>query len=89
MTEAIRRTFDRRRTPIPAEEPTGLTLDYWENPSRPAQIRAFAHRAGLTVSEQPGGELLAVVRPFLLPVLDDLRSRAARSGTWPAGGPWR
>lgn len=62
--------------------------NYWENPSRPAQIRAFAHRAGITVSEQPGGELLAVVRPFLLPVLDDLRSGAARSGAWSAGGPW-
>lgn len=89
LTEAIRRTFDRRRTPIPAEEPIGLTPDYWENPSRPAQIIAFARRAGLTVSEQPGAELLAVVGPFLLPVLDDLRCGAARSGAWPAGGPWR
>jgi len=42
LAEAVRRTFERRRTPIPAEDPLGLTPAYWENPSRPAQMRAFA-----------------------------------------------
>jgi hypothetical protein len=37
LTEAVRRTFARRRTPVPAESPIGLTAAYWENPSRPAQ----------------------------------------------------
>jgi hypothetical protein len=26
---------------------------------------------------------------FLLPLLEDLRSRAPRGGTWRPGGPWR
>lgn len=29
---------------------------YWENPSRPPQVRAFARRAGLAVPEHPGRE---------------------------------
>ncbi len=45
LSEAVRRTFEHRRTPIPAEDPIGLTSVYWENPSRPAQVRAFARRA--------------------------------------------
>jgi hypothetical protein len=37
LTEAIRRTFARRRTPIPIDEPVALTRAYWQDPSRPAQ----------------------------------------------------
>jgi hypothetical protein len=89
LAEAIRRTFERRRTPIPAKEPIGLTPAYWENPSRPAQVRAFARRAGLTLAGDPGAEFARVLGAFLSPVLDDLRRDARREGTWPPGGPWR
>ena len=89
LAEAIRRTFKRRRTPIPAEEPIGLTPTYWENPSRPAQVRAFARRAGLTLAGDPGAEFARVLGAFLSPVLDDLRRDTRREGTWPPGGPWR
>ena len=88
LTRAIRGTFARRQLPLPTGEPLGLTAAYWDNPSRPAQIRAFARRAALAVGEEPGREILAVLRPFLLPILDDLRRGAAMSGTWPPGGPW-
>jgi hypothetical protein len=89
LAEAVRRTFARRRTPIPTEQPIGLTLTYWENASRPPQVRAFARRAGLTVSAEPGREILSMLGPFLLPVLDDLRRGATVSGKWVPGGPWR
>ena len=89
LAEAVRRTFARRRTPIPAEEPIGLLPAYWENPSRPAQVRAFARRAGLALAGDPGGEFARVLGAFLLPVLEDVRIGARREGTWPPGGPWR
>lgn len=89
LTEAIRRTFERRRTPIPADEPIGLLPAYWENPSRPAQVRAFARRAGLTVAKEPGVEFARVLAAFLSPVLQDVRSGVPRVGTWPPGGPWQ
>ena len=56
LTEAVRRTFVRRRTPIPADSPIGLTAAYWENPSRPAQMRAFARRAGIKATRLAGGK---------------------------------
>jgi len=89
LTEALRRTFARRRTPVPAEEPIGLTPAYWENGSRAPQVRAFARRAGLTVGPDPGDDILAALRPFLLPVLGELRGAGATPGTWPPGGPWQ
>lgn len=89
LTEAIRRTFERRRTPVPTEEPIGLTRAYWENASRAPHVRAFARRAGLTVAADPAAEILSALRPFLLPILDDLHRVHATPGTWAPGGPWR
>ena len=89
LSEAIRRTFDRRHTPIPEDEPLGLTAAYWENPSRPAQVRAFARRAGLTLAADPGAEFAHALAAFLSPVLGDVREDTRREGTWPPGGPWQ
>ncbi len=89
LAHAVRWTFERRNTPIPASEPIGLTPAYWKNPSRSAQVRAFARRAGLTVPESFANELARVLGAFLSPVLDDLRDGAKRDATWAPGGPWR
>jgi predicted nucleotidyltransferase component of viral defense system len=89
LAEAVRRTFERRATPIPAHEPIGLTREYWENPSRPAQVRAFARRAELTVPAAFADEFTRVLSAFLSPILDDLRRGTKHNGTWAPGGPWR
>ena len=83
LVEAIRRTLGRRATPIPEQAPFGLTEDYWRNPSRAPQLRAFARRARIPVSESPEGELPMALRPFLLPLLEDLRRGVSAAGTWP------
>lgn len=89
LGESVRRTFERRRTPIPETAPIGLTPEYWANPSRPAQMRAFARRAGLVEPREMDGDFTATLAAFLLPILDDLGSGAARDGTWRPGGPWK
>ena len=89
LTEAVRRTFVRRRTPIPADSPIGLTAAYWENPSRPAQMRAFARRAGIRLPALPEENFVGLLASFLNPVLDDLRNRRPVNGVWIPRGPWR
>ncbi len=89
LAEAVRRTFERRRTPIPTEGPIGLTPAYWANPSRPTQVRAFGRRAGLAVPGAPGDEFVQLLGTFLLPILDDLRRDARQEGIWHPGGPWQ
>ena len=88
LGESVRRTFARRQTPIPTVAPIGLTPTYWENSSRPMQVRAFARRTGLTVTADMGREINAILSAFLLPVLDDVAVGSPRSGTWHPGGPW-
>ncbi|MBD3237471.1 MAG: nucleotidyl transferase AbiEii/AbiGii toxin family protein [Candidatus Eisenbacteria bacterium] len=89
LVEAIRRTLARRATPIPTEAPIGLTPLYWENPSRPTQMRAFTKRSGLAVPADPAREIGELVTAFLLPVVEGLRGDAPTEATWPPGGPWQ
>lgn len=89
LTEAVRRTFERRHTPVPAQQPVALTREYWENPSRPAQMRAFARRARITVPDGFADECAQTLDAFLSPLLEDVRQGVGRDGTWPTGGPWR
>jgi hypothetical protein len=88
LAEAVRRTFARRRTSIPDEAPIALTPEYWANPSRPAQMRAFARRAGIAVPDGFAAECARVLDAFLSPILDDLRVGRSRAGHWRPGGPW-
>ena len=88
LVESIGRTFTRRGTPIPGDDPIALTPQYWQNPSRPAQVRAFARRAGLSIPAFPGEDFSQLLGRFLLPIVQDLRHGKRRKGTWPPGGPW-
>jgi predicted nucleotidyltransferase component of viral defense system len=89
LTEAVRRSFVTRGTPVPVDAPVGLTPVYWENPSRPAQVRAFARRAGLPFPNDADSEIGRLLREFLLPILADLRDGNAAAGSWAPGGPWK
>ena len=82
-------TFARRRAPIPEDAPIALTRQYWENPSRPAQVRAFARRAGIAVPDDFADECARVLDAFLSPILEDLRRGRGSAGRWPPEGPWR
>lgn len=88
LAEAIRRTFGRRKTPVPVDAPISLTPQYWENPSRPAQARAFTRRARLAGPTTSDAEIARVLAAFLLPIVEDLRSDERRDGVWRPGGPW-
>ncbi len=88
LAEAVRRTFERRGTPIGETAPIGLTPEYWTNPSRPPQVRAFARRAGVDVTNGFANECATVLGAFLWPVLEDVRERTNRRGSWLPGGPW-
>jgi predicted nucleotidyltransferase component of viral defense system len=89
LGEAVKRTFARRKTAIPPETPIGLTQDYWENPSRPAQMRAFARRAGVQFPESQKDQFMRMLQSFLEPVLRDAESGTSRMETWMPGGPWK
>jgi predicted nucleotidyltransferase component of viral defense system len=69
LVEAVRRTFQRRGIPIPGEPPVGLTPEFWSQPGRDAQVRAFARRARLKTTHHDAAELGRRVAEFALPIL--------------------
>ncbi|MCC6245089.1 MAG: nucleotidyl transferase AbiEii/AbiGii toxin family protein [Gemmatimonadaceae bacterium] len=89
LGESVLRTFNRRQTPIPVDAPIGLTAAYWENPSRPTQVTAFARRSGIPATTEAGREFSHVLSAFLIPILTDVAAGKMRDGVWPPDGPWR
>lgn len=81
-------TGQKRNIAASVTAPIGLTSDYWRNASRTPQVAAFARRAGLNVGADPGSDLLRTLRPFLLPILDDIHRGVVVAGKWVPGGPW-
>lgn len=82
LAEAVRRTFERRGTPVPASTPIGLTDGFaavWQ-----ARWRAFINREGVAPVPDDLAVVVADLRTFLDPVVDGLDENFK----WVPGGPW-
>jgi len=66
----------------------GLTRASWENPSRPAQVKAFARRASIALPDSPEEPFHGLLYAFQLPVLHDIRDGKIQEKTSLPGGPW-
>ncbi len=89
LGEAVRRTFERRRTAIPDDTPIGLTSEYWQDGRRQTQMRAFSKRARIDTDGLDTDALMERLQDFLIPVLQALVSGEEFGGSWEPGGPWR
>ena len=81
LTEAIRQTFERRRTPLPEQVPVGLSDGFALE--RETQWRAFLRRDRLEVAPVSFAQIIDDLRVFLQPMLT-----RAEVASWPPGGPW-
>ena len=86
LAAAVRATFERRKTAMPDGIPFAFTPEFYEDPVKKAQWRAF-----ITKNKLPGAvlsEITAELSTFLLPVVQALRSRESFTHRWNTGGPW-
>ena len=81
LREAIRQTFERRRTPLPEQVPVGLSDGFALE--RETQWRAFLARDRLEVAPVSFAQVIDDLRDFLQPMLT-----RAEVASWPPGGPW-
>jgi hypothetical protein len=88
LTAAILATFERRKTPITAEIPVGLTTAFYANESRQAQWRAYISRNNLTGAPTDFALVGDALVRFLRPVWEQL-GLTDHTADWPAGGPWK
>lgn len=87
LAAAIRATFERRGTVLPAEVPAGLSDAFAADPLKAAQWTAFLRRDRLGEQRQLA-EVVARIREFIMPAAVAGDTRAERSH-WPPQGSWQ
>jgi hypothetical protein len=91
LARAIEATFKRRKTPLPAEAPVGLSPAFGSDAAKQMQWRAFVRRLR-SGGGQETDSLDAVIRKlreFLMPPVEALVHKGSFKRKWPPGGPWR
>ena len=88
LSEAIRRTFERRETKLPESTPTAFTPEFFEDRTKQTLWRAFLSKGLPTNQEVPLVQVTNVIWAFLMPPTEALVSRKTFNMRWPQGGPW-
>lgn len=89
LVAAIRATFERRETPIPAETPLGLTTEFAEGVEKVRQWKAFAKKISTDPPIPTLDEVVGMLQECLCPALDAASSSGEELGQlWQPGGPW-
>lgn len=88
LSAAIRQTFGRRRTDVPAELPLALTEAFAGDPAKRQQWNAFLRKTGLQETTPLLTEVITDLASFLVPP-----AKAVAMGTdfvlhWSGAGPW-
>ncbi|MBN1773514.1 MAG: nucleotidyl transferase AbiEii/AbiGii toxin family protein [Deltaproteobacteria bacterium] len=87
--DAVRATFKRRRTPLPADEPLALTDVFAGDSTKQVQWKAFVRRGRLRPDDPGLPAVIDALRGFLLPPIRTLAAGDAFDAAWAPGGPWR
>ena len=82
LVDAVRRTFERRGTALPADMPVGLTDEFAA--ARAAQWQTFLGRERMAAAPNAFADVIADLRTFLIP----LAGTPEGEWTWLPRGPW-
>ena len=88
LARAIAATFDRRRTDIPQTVPLALTAEFATDRTKATQWRAFLNRSKLAPLHSNFGQVIELLRAFLMPPFEALANDSDFSAHWPPSGPW-
>ncbi len=88
LTQAIRRTFENRSTPLPAT-PTVFEPSFAQEKVKQLQWQAFIRKAQLPGALEDFEDVAAAVKGFLGPVAFALAGAQPFRAIWKAPGPWR
>lgn len=87
LAGALRATFERRRTAMPADPPVALTPAFAQIEGKRAQWAGFVRKS--RISTAPAESAIAGIGAFVGPVLAASAHGRRFAGTWPPGGPWK
>lgn len=67
LSQAIKATFERRRTPLPKAPPLALTSEFSEEATKVTQWNAFQRKGKLKTEGKTLSEVVAILQDFLMP----------------------
>lgn len=88
LSSAIRATFDRRGTSVPALMPPALDAEFFDNRSKQEQWQAFVDRAGLSPVDNHLAEIVGFLRTFLLPPMQSACKNEQFVAKWSSMTGW-
>lgn len=88
LSRAIKTTFETRGTSISIEAPLALTPEFYDDPQKNAQWKAFLNKSRLDAEGKSLPEIAEALRKFLMPVSAAVAEGKALDRTWAPGGPW-
>lgn len=89
ISQSISATFVRRRTVISPDLPPSLTPQFYADPARAGQWRAYLDRNSLPGVPDDFRTVGDLIQSFLVTPWRALARRLILSGEWTNGGPWR
>ena len=88
LSRAIIATFQRQKTQIPLTSPLGLSPEFCSNPAKMIQWKNFLVQANVSLAGVNFGEVVTIVREFIMPPASEAAKGKSFNNFWPAGGPW-
>ena len=89
LAEAIRRTFERRKTDLPKSVPIAFTSGFYQDKVKQTQWQAFL-RKGLAEAETLSlADVAKAIRDFLTPPTEALNRGEPFTSQWKRSGPWQ
>ncbi len=88
MADAIKATFNRRRTLLPKNIPIGLTPAFSEARDKQTQWTAYLRKSNVQGDVPTLTNTVMVIANFIMPVVDAITADLVFSSTWTPGGPW-
>lgn len=88
LSLAIKRTFDRRKTALPVDEPIALSAEFATDVAKRRQWNAFVGKIGDRHVSKELGPVVDDLRTFLWPPAKAAAQSIVLKKRWSAGGPW-
>jgi len=88
LCSAIRNTFSRRNTPLPVSKPAAFMPDFYEEPQKRAQWKAFITKSKPELVPGDFSSVIEEISSFLLPITERLQSGSIFKNDWSPEDGW-
>jgi hypothetical protein len=86
---AIQRTFERRKTALPVDEPPiALTEEFYANATKTAQWNAFSSKNRFYIQPSSLESVMTSIREFLMPLMQSEIMSGEHRLRWEPSGSW-